>query len=91
MKLKLCLELSIKPKVLLIKRVHGITSLTALHNHHNNIKNNNNDNNNYYYCNDNVNYGNFPTLGDFLLPKGHVFQKKRGLLEREIYQPCRTY
>ena len=69
MKLKLCLELSIKPKVLLIKRVHGITSLTALHNHHNNIKNNNNDNNNYYYCNDNVNYGNLavdiPRSGSF--------------------------
>ena len=69
MKLRLCLELSIKPKVLLIKRVHGITSLTALHNHHNNIKNNNNDNNNYYYCNDNVNYGNLavdiPRSGSF--------------------------
>ena len=69
MKLKICLELSIKPKVLLIKRVDGITSLTALHNHNNNIKNNNNDNNNYYYCNDNVNYGNlavdFPRSGSF--------------------------
>ena len=69
MKLKICLELSIKPKVLLIKRVDGITSLTALHNHNNNIKNNNNDNNNHYYCNDNVNYGNlavdFPRSGSF--------------------------
>ena len=41
MKVTISLKLSIKPRVLLMQRVDGITSLTAMRN--------NNNSNNYYY------------------------------------------
>ena len=56
-------------KVLLITRLDGITSLTAMHdNNNNNNSNNNNSNNNNYYYNGNYNVNNRNSAMD--IPRG---------------------